>query len=106
MGGDKKIKPSQMETYQYKRIASGDANSTVTVCSGPCVLKSITINTTSAHALTVKETAASGTAPTIATIKASVAEQTLEYNIAVDSGLQVSIPASYVGDATIAFKPL
>lgn len=95
-----------METYQYKRIASGDANSTVTVCATPCVLHSITINTTSAHALTVKDSGTNGIDTTVATIKASIAEQTLEYDVDITTGLKITVPASYVGDATIAFKPL
>lgn len=85
--------------YQYKRIASGDANSTVTVNDKDCMLAHITINTTSAHALTVKD----GLGNTVATLKASVAEQTLTYQVDCVKGITVTVPASYAGDATIAF---
>lgn len=95
-----------METYQYRRLSSSDANSTVTVCTGPVSLHSITINTTSAHALTVTDGATNGTSTTVATIKASIAEQTLTFNVDCAYGLKVTVPTGYTGDATIAFKPL
>ncbi len=85
--------------YQYKRISSGDANSTVTVTTSNSLLAHITINTTSAHALTVKD----GVGNTVAVIKASIAEQTLTYQVECIKGITVTVPASYVGDATIAF---
>jgi len=95
-----------MESYQFKRIASGDANTTVTVCATPCTLHSVTINTTSAQALTLKDSGTNNTNTTIATIKASIAEQTLQYDVDCPTGLTITVPASYTGDVTIAFKPL
>ncbi len=85
--------------YQHKRISSSDANSTVTVTTADSMLAHITINTTSAHTLTVKD----GMGSTIATIKASIAEQTLTYQVHCSKGIQITVPASYAGDATIAF---
>lgn len=85
--------------YQYKRISSGDANSTVTVTDKDSLLAHITINTTSAHALTVKD----GLGNTVAIIKASVAERTLTYQVDCVKGITVTVPASYAGDATVAF---
>ena len=85
--------------YQTKHISSGDANSTVTVTDKDANLAHITINTTSAHALTVKD----GLGNTVAVIKASIAEQTLIYQIDCVKGITVAVPASYTGDATIAF---
>jgi hypothetical protein len=94
-------------SYKYKRIASGDANSTVTVCATSCILKSITINTTSAHALTVKEVLNPSSSNTVATIAASpVIGSVFEYNVDIEGKLTIDIPASYAGDATIAFQPL
>jgi len=96
-----------MQSYQYKRIASGDANTTVTVCATPCVLKSIIINTTSGHALTVKDAGRNGIDNTVATIAASpVIGSTFDYNVVIPNTLTIGIPAGYVGDATIAFLPL
>lgn len=85
--------------YTHKHIASGDANSTVTVTDKDCLLGQVTINTTSAHALTLKD----GNGNTIAVIKASIAEQTLLYQVQCIKGLTVTVPASYAGDATISF---
>jgi molybdopterin-binding protein len=85
--------------YQYKRISSANANSTVTITEKNAVLAHITINTTSAHALTVKD----GAGNTVATIKASIVEQTLTYQVDCVQGITVTVPASYAGDATIAF---
>jgi hypothetical protein len=85
--------------YQYKHISSADANSTVTVTTNNCALGHITINTTSAHALTVKD----GLGNTVAVTKVSIAEQTLTYQVDCIKGLTVTVPASYAGDATIAF---
>lgn len=93
-------------SYIYKRIASGDANSTVTVCATPCILKSITINTTSAHALTVVDAVTSSSNSTIATIAASPAiGSVFMYNVDVNGALKITVPTGYVGDATIAFLP-
>jgi molybdopterin-binding protein len=86
-------------SFQHKHIASGDANSTVTVTTKDCTLAHITINTTSAHALTVKD----GTGATVAVIKASIVEQTLTYMVDCVKGITVTVPASYAGDATISF---
>jgi hypothetical protein len=88
-----------MQSFQFKRISSTDANSTVTVTTKDATLAHITINTTSAHALTVKN----GLGNTVAVIKASIAEQTLTYMVDCVQGITVTVPASYVGDATISF---
>ena len=96
-----------MHSYRYKRISSADANSTVTVCATPCLLGHITINTTSAHALTVKDTGVNGIDLTVASIAASpVIGSIFKYEVDIDNQLQITLPAGYVGDATIAFKPL
>jgi molybdopterin-binding protein len=89
-----------MISNQYKHISSGDANSTVTVTTEKAKLAYVTINTTSAHALTIKD----GAGNTIAVIKASIAEQTLTYEVDCPKGITVTVPASYAGDATISFQ--
>ena len=89
-----------MEIYQYRHLASGDANSTVTVQTNDCTFGYITVNTTSAQALTVKD----GLGNTIAVLKASIAEGTYTYRVNAQKGLTVAVPASYTGSATVAFK--
>ncbi len=89
-----------MDIYQYAHIGSANANSTVTIQTNDCVLSKITINTTSAQALTVKD----GLGNTVATLKASVVENSYFYEVACPKGLTITVPASYTGDATIAFR--
>jgi hypothetical protein len=88
-----------IHSFQHKRITSADANTTVVVVSSLATLGFITINATSAQALTVKN----GSGDTIAVIKASIAEQTLTYMIDCAKGITITVPASYTGDATISF---
>lgn len=93
-------------SYKYKRITSADANSTVTVCATPCILKSITINTTSAHTLTVNEVLNNSSSNVVAAIAASpVIGSVFEYNVDIEGKLTITVAASYAGDATIAFLP-
>ena len=95
-----------MDAFQYKHISSTDANTTVTViANSPVLLHAITINTTSAHALTVNNFGASGT-DVAAVTKASIIEQQLLYDVVLEKGMTITVPSGYVGDATIAFKPL
>jgi hypothetical protein len=71
--------------YKYTNI---DSATTTTVISGSGILKSITINETAAGAITVYDnTAGSGTK--IATLKASIAEGTYEYNVLFRTGLTI-----------------
>jgi hypothetical protein len=89
-----------MDIYQYRRLSSADANTTVTVQSNDCILGHITINATSAQALTVKD----GLGNTIATLKASIAEGTYHYRVPASKGLTITVPTGYTGDATVAFR--
>lgn len=78
------------------------AAATTTVCKPDAgVLGSLTVNTTAAGAITIYDnTTASGTK--IATIKASVAEQTFNFNVAFATGLTVVTAAA--SDITIAWR--
>lgn len=95
-----------METYNYKHIDSNNANTTVKVAAlAGATLGKITIQKTSAHALTVYDAASdSDTSTPIAIIKASIVEQTLEYNVVAKKGIFIAVPASYAGDATISYR--
>jgi len=89
-----------MDTCQYRHISSNDANTTVTIQTNDCVLSKITINTTSAQALTVKD----GQGNTVAVLKASIVENSYFYEVNCPKGMTITVPASYTGSATIAFK--
>ena len=89
-----------MISNQFKHISSSDANSTVTVTTERAKLVGVTINTTSAQALTIKD----GAGNTVAVIKASIVEQTLTYEVDCQKGITVTVPASYTGDATVSFQ--
>lgn len=88
-----------MTASSFRRLSSADANTTVTVEDADVTLDRITVNTTSAHALTVKD----GTGRTVAVLKASVAEGTYEYRVPCVKGLAIEVPASYAGDATVCW---
>lgn len=85
-------------------ITSTQANSKVKIMGKKGVLKLVTINLTSAQALTFYDDT-NTTTPTnpIAALKASIAEGTYQYQIACNKGLVVNVPASYAGDATVSF---
>ena len=71
--------------YNYQYISTA---TTTTVKSGAGVLKSITIGETAAGAITIYDnTAASGTV--IGVLKASHAEQTLDFSVAFSTGLTI-----------------
>ncbi len=89
-----------MDNYQFFHLSSANANSTVTIQTNDCILGLITINATSAQALTVKD----GEGNVIAVLKASIAEGTYRYKVPGLKGLTITVPASYTGDATVAFK--
>jgi hypothetical protein len=96
------------DPYSYKHISSTNASSTVgtLVRGGPGVLGSITINTTSAHVVRVYDgsTTATTSGTLIASIKASTAEQTLNYDVSVTKGVVLDVPAGYTGSITITTK--
>lgn len=85
-------------------ITSAIANTKVKISARTGALMRITINTTSAQALTFYDDT-NTTSPTnpIAVVKSSIAEQTLEYRVALTKGLVVNVPSGYTGDATVSF---
>lgn len=74
---------------------------TTVVKSGAGFLHAITVNTTAAGAITIyNNTSATGTK--IATIKASVAEQTFTYNVSCSTGLTIVTAAA--SDITVSYR--
>jgi len=90
----------------HTHITSADANSSVVVSTlNGATLGKITINKTSAHALTVYDADdATELGPVIAVIKASIAEQTLDYCVNVHKGIIIAVPSSYDGDVTVSHR--
>lgn len=89
-----------MKDCTSRHLTSADANSTVTIDDEQLTLDHITINNTSAYALTVKD----GAGNTIAILKASIVESTYWYNVPCVKGIQITVPTGYVGDATICYR--
>lgn len=76
------------------------AAGTYVLKTGACFLHSITVNTTAAGAITVyHNTSAAG--KKLATIKASVAEQTFFYDINLTIGLTIVLAGA--SDVTVTF---
>jgi hypothetical protein len=76
------------------------AAATTVIKTGPGVLHTLTVNTTAAGAITIYDnTLAAGTK--IATIKASVAEQTFTYDVAFGTGLTIVTAAA--SDITVSY---
>lgn len=94
--------------YQYKHYTSTSASSTAgtVVRGGRGELGTVTINTTSAQIVKLYDGATTATSGlnVIAAIKASAAEQTFTYDVALEKGLVVELPASYAGDITIGVR--
>lgn len=86
------------DTFNHRNITTG---TTTVVKSGAGVLKSITVNTTAAGAITVYDnTSAAGTK--IATLKSSVVEGTYQYDVAFATGLTIVTAAA--SDITVAYN--
>ena len=105
----KNVGSAEDSSFQYKHYTSANASSTAAtiVRGGRGVLGTVTINTTSAQPITLYDagtSAATSTMTAIAVIKASVGEQTFVYNVALEKGLAITLPASYAGDITIGVK--
>jgi len=96
------------DVYNFKNISSTNASTTHTtaVKMGNGVLGSITINTADARAIGIYDSiSATATGQTlIGVIKASTAEQTLIYDVAVVKGIVLDVPASYAGSMTVTYK--
>lgn len=81
--------------YLYKNII---ANDTYDITDRPCILHSITVNTTDAGVISVNDGADS-----VATLKTSVAEGTYVYDIVLKNYLQIVTAGS--PNITVAYKP-
>lgn len=96
------------DSYSYRHYTSANASNTagVLVKGGAGELGPVVINTTSAVALTLYDSSATATssATKIGILKASIAEQSLEYNVAFTKGLMIEIPGAYDGDITIGVR--
>ena len=85
------------QAFNYTNIATG---TTTTVKTGGGMLHTLTVNTTAAGAITVYDnTAGSGTK--IATIKASVVEQTFVFDLSFTTGLTIVTAAA--SDITVSW---
>lgn len=92
---------------QKREITSADANTNVKIAGSGGILNRIVIGTTSAHALTLYDTVNTTTPDgRFGLLKASIAEQSIEFGIALEKGLVVTVPSGYVGTATFCFREL
>ena len=73
------------DNYKYTHISTA---TTTTVSTIPCVLVAVIVNTTAAGTITLDD-AITATTPTIAIMKASIAEATYEYKVLCTVGLTV-----------------
>ena len=80
--------------YQYTNVSSGSTNQ---IFTGKGVFFAVVVNKTAATAVALYDGIAS-TAQPIATLKASIVENTYVYNASVSSGLYVTYGA---GDYTV-----
>jgi hypothetical protein len=83
-------------TYAYIATAT-----TTQVKTGPGFLKSITVNTTAAGAISIIDNT-SGSTVNIGQLKASVAEGTYEYNVSFATGLRIVTAAA--SDITVSYR--
>jgi hypothetical protein len=73
-----------MDAYRYIATAT-----TTDVFSGPGRLKKIILGETAAGAITIYDEATGGTTTIVGILKASIAEQEFDFDIAVGKGLQI-----------------
>lgn len=109
-----KVMPEQSlgsATYSdsYKNITSSNASTTnpTEVRGGAGVLSSIIVASSSAVAIKIYDggtNATSSGGTLIATIKASVSEQTFPFDIDVIKGIVIDVPAGFNGSYTVTYK--
>ena len=94
------------ETYNFSVINSSDASSTnpAIVKGGFGSLGSITVASSSGSQIRVYDGTATSTGTLIATLKASVAEQTFTFDAAFSTGLVFDVPAAHNGVYTVTYK--
>ena len=96
------------QPYSYANISSANASTTrsTIVRGGAGILGAITVSSTSAQNIGIYDANAATTsgATLIGIIKASTAEQTLVYDVAVLNGITLDVPASYAGSMTVTYR--
>lgn len=93
-------------TYTYKTITSSNASNTASyiIRGGAGSLGSITVGSSSATAIRVYDGTATSTGTLIATLKASVAEQTFNFDTAVTKGIAIDVPSTFNGVYTVTSR--
>lgn len=84
---------------KYAYISSAE---TYNLCTGGAVLESITVGETAAGTITVQDVLPSG-AVTVAVLKASIAEGTYKFKVAITGTLRVVTAAG--SKLTVAYRP-
>lgn len=96
------------QPYSYANISSANASTTrsTIVRGGAGVLGSITVSSTSGQVIGIYDanSATTSGATLIGKIKASVAEQTFNYDVSVVNGITLDVPASYTGSMTVTYR--
>ncbi len=87
--------PIPANDYSYIATAT-----TTQVYTGPCILKSIIVNTTAAGAISIIDNT-SGSTVNVGILKASVAEGTYEYNVKMSKGIRIITAGA--SDITVTF---
>lgn len=83
-------------SFLYTNIIT---NNTYTICSRPCILHSIIVNTAAAGAITITDGS-----DAVAVLKASITEGTYYYDIELKTSLIV-VTAAAASDITVTYKP-
>lgn len=63
---------------------------TTQVYTGPCKLVRVIVGETAAGAITIEDDNASVTGPTVAVLKASIAEGVYDFDVAMSNGIKVT----------------
>ena len=105
---------TQSNEYQSKTISSSNASATVpfVIATTTQAFGSVIVTTTHATVLRFYDVVASSTAPQtatstgrlLATLKASIGENTYVFDVVTKDGLIAYIPTGYAGTATITYR--
>jgi hypothetical protein len=93
--------------YNYKNITSSNASATVPVKvkAGFGTLGSVVVNTTHATIVRVYDSASATTTGTlIASFPASAVVGTYTFDVAVQSGIVLDVPAGFAGNYTVTYR--
>jgi hypothetical protein len=89
---------SSLAPFNYTNITTA---TTTTIKTGSGVLESITVNTTAAGTITIYDST-TGSGTKIGTLKASVVEQTFNYDVSFVTGL--TIVTAGASDITVSWR--